>query len=786
MNPDHHDHRADVTDREDPTVGQIIDAEDRFPRDPHTPAPGGAGLATEAEPVVIDADPSDGPNAAESTSPAGMRKRGLRDLRPTGQADRTPADDAPDNELGEQSAVTVLVDSPGGEAPALFRRWQEAKRRPVLPEWARSAEEFRQAARFMLGYYSHVSAYHAVRTPVYAGRLALRAPVGALRLSRTAGRWVWDAEGHPIRSAAVQRADAETYLKLSEQRNRRVFNRGLVALASLAVTVPVGWAGWDLTPAWAHWAAISTAVLALGALGRPADKPLISRAVVAGQAPKLTSETVIRALTSLGIAAMSEKYAKSVTFPAPITREGPGWRADVDLPHGVTVTDILDRRDRLASALRRNLGCVWPEGDAEQHAGRLVLWVGDKPLRETKQPAWPLRRSSADVFRPVPFGIDVRGRLVEITLIFANLLIGAMPRQGKTATLRALLLAVALDPDCELRIFELKGTGDLSVLEGCCHHYASGAGEEALQAAMASLRDLYGELEKRAMAISRLYAHNRALVPDNKVTPAVSGDRRHGLWPIVAAIDECQELFSHPDYKEDAERLATAIIKRGPALGIMLVLATQRPDKDSLPKGIADNVALRFCLKVEGQPANDMVLGTSAYQAGHRATIFTPGKDAGIGILKGATDQPIVARSFYFNGPASENIAERARALRAASGRLSGYAIGEATVTDEDTTDRLLTDILAVVPAGTDRIWSETVVDRLVEAFLDRYAAWGELETGGAKASQLAAALKPYRVRTAQTWATDPATGKGANRQGITRDAIAEALTERNRKPGGR
>src|SRR3954466_6643480 len=40
-------------------------------------------------------------------------------------------------------------------------------------------------------------------------------------------------------------------------------------------------------------------------------------------------------LQPLGIAAMSAKGA-TIAYPAPITRDGPGWRADVDLPFGVT------------------------------------------------------------------------------------------------------------------------------------------------------------------------------------------------------------------------------------------------------------------------------------------------------------------------------------------------------------------------------------------------------------------------------------------------------------------
>ena len=65
-----------------------------------------------------------------------------------------------------------------------------------------------------------------------------------------------------------------------------------------------------------------------------------------------------------------------------------------------------------------------------------------------------------------------------------------------------------------------------------------------------------------------------ALVPESKVTPELSRRKSLGLHTIVFAVDECQELFTHPEYGKEAGELATAIIKRGPALGIILVLAT--------------------------------------------------------------------------------------------------------------------------------------------------------------------------------------------------------------------
>jgi len=207
------------------------------------------------------------------------------------------------------------------------------------------------------------------------------------------------------------------------------------------------------------------------------------------------------------------KGGAGISFPAPITRDGPGFRADIDLPFGVTVSDIIERRDRVASGLRRPLGCVWPEPAHDAHAGRLVLWVGDRDMSQAKPALWPLaKRGTADIFRPVPFGTDQRGRPVAVELIFNNGLIGAMPRQGKTFALRVLLLSAALDARVQMLLFELKGTGDLDALAPCAHRFASGADDEAVGAALEALREMDAERERRAKVIRGLPRGNHSVV----------------------------------------------------------------------------------------------------------------------------------------------------------------------------------------------------------------------------------------------------------------------------------
>ena len=208
---------------------------------------------------------------------------------------------------------------------------------------------------------------------------------------------------------------------------------------------------------------------------------------------------VTRALQALGIAAMTAKGA-TIGYPAPITRDGPGWRADVDLPFGVTVGDVAEKRDRLASGLRRPLSAVWPEPNTMEHAGRLILWVGDQPLNAVKPQAWPLAAKGAvDLLAGTfPFGVDQRQRPVLISLAETNALVGSLPGGGKTAAVRVLALAAALDPITQLRIHEHKGSGDLGALECCAHRYVSGVADEKIAATVESMREVYAELERRA------------------------------------------------------------------------------------------------------------------------------------------------------------------------------------------------------------------------------------------------------------------------------------------------
>ncbi|MGI8450305.1 MAG: FtsK/SpoIIIE domain-containing protein [Streptosporangiaceae bacterium] len=619
------------------------------PGQPGHPEPG-------ADVVSLDAARAD--RTAPDTAP---------DKNPDTRTDAAPAstpDTGPDVLEGE----VVRVDQPAPAATA--GDWlsdlsaRAADRRPIIPMWARSRREAADTAKWVSAHYAHVTGWHLTRLPLVGARLAVRTPRGATRLVSGMIRWTFDLEGHPVRMATVHAADPEAYLKLSRQRDSRVRLR--VWIAALATAAALAAAALAIVgPASLRIGILALAVAGLGILGAPADRPLIGRAVVASSREKLTSDVVIRALGALGIAAINQAIARSpraaIDFKAPITRDGPGWRADLDLPYGVTVAEVMDRRDKLASGLRRQLGCVWPEADHAQHTGRLILWVGDQDMSAARQPAWPLARTgTADLFRPIPVGTDQRGRPVTVTLMFTAAIIGAIPRMGKTFLLRLLALAAALDVRVELHPYDFKGTGDLSVLEPVAHRYRAGDDDEDMAYAIADFRALREELRRRTKVIRGL---PRDICPESKVTPDLASNRTLRLHPIVVPVDECQVMFEHPRYGAEFEEICTDLVKRGPATGIVLILATQRPDAKSLPTGISANAVLRMCLKVMGQVENDMVLGTSSYKNGTRATMFAFG-DKGIFYLAGEGAAPRIVRGFYLDATAAENGITRARAAR--------------------------------------------------------------------------------------------------------------------------
>ncbi|MEO3860847.1 hypothetical protein [Acrocarpospora sp. B8E8] len=551
-----------------------------------------------------------------------------------------------------------------GDEPVLYGKVLSPKRparKPIVPEWMRTRQGLRTVVVHEAGLAWYRVRRHAFYSPLYAARVLRWAPVGAVRAVAAGWRWAWHAESAPLRrrEASPQTGDVNAYVQLHKVRDQHVRARLPIATGALATGIGGAWAAWALAPAPALVIAGGAAATILAKVGRPIDQPIVEVAVTVEKRRRLTALEVREALCTLRIAGL--KDPEEIKFPVEIHRDGPGQLARVNLPRGVEAVDVIEKRGRLSSALRRPVDQVWPIGGPD-HAGQLDLWVSYVPVSQMAPPTWSLTKDGArtSVFEPIEIGFDQRQRPIAVPLFELNWLIGGQPGSGKSYFLRAIALGAAIDPLTEFKIAEYKGTGDFADFDeaGLCSSYVCGVDEEEFDEGADILAWALAECAKRGKRIKKYRAAGRA--PNGKVTPELAAEPGSGLHPIVLVFDEVHELFlNRPGAAVAAER----VIKRGRALNIILLMATQIPDKDSLPKNITRCVAMRACLAVDDHIANDMILGTGAHKRGVTGTTFRPKVDAGWAMVVGL-EAPIAVHGAFPSQDEGRALLNRAVELR--------------------------------------------------------------------------------------------------------------------------
>lgn len=666
----------------------------------------------------------------------------------------------PDVEAADEAGTDAeVIPLPGAAlVPVKPKRGEPGEWKDVIPEHLRTREGRRKAASWHYKRAKHHTAYHGVRSPVRLLLTLAYALVGLARIIAVQLAWWWLAEQTFLRHKAIADGETDKYLRLNKHAREVRLVRGFILLAEAAALVVGGVLLSDQSLLW--WIPVGLiAVPVLAWIGRPDDKPIVTSSVVPSVIERLTVALIIRALGALGIAEMNKALREDtekaiVTLDGPM-RDGPGWLWRGELPPGVTAGMVSEKREEFASGLRRPLGCVWPETDHKRHPGALNLYVADEDMRSVEQPPWPLaKRGTADVFKPELIGYDPRGRAVTVTLMFVSGIIGSLPRMGKTFLLRLLLLVCALDPRVEVHAYDLKGTGDLAPLRPVAHRYRAGDDEEDLQYLLDDLHEMHADLGRRTKTIRDIAENDPQRCPENKITPELASDPGLGLHPVALGLDECQRAFDNKTYGKEIQEITEDLARRGPAVGYIILLATQRVDAKSIPPSISANAVLRWCLKVMGQIENDMVLGTSAYKSGIRATMFDD-DDKGIAYFTGEGMRGRIMRAQLINNPAARAIIARAYAMRKAAGRITGYALGQ----DQPGARSFADDVLEVFGAD-DKLWSETIAERLAHSVGHPYTD----VTKEAVGSQLRRA--GVRVKTVRE------TGK-SGRSGCERKAVA-------------
>jgi len=492
--------------------------------------------------------------------------------------------------------------------------------------------------------------------------------------------------------------------------------------------------------------------IALGALwwagrGAAGSGPVWARTSADPDADVSIDETTIaKALDALRIPQITA-YLKDrlpLQYLVPCRRDGRGTHAVIRLPSGVTAERIARRRADLATGLYRLAKEVWPTTGSE--AGIVDLWVADKgALAEGAGPYPLLTEGKADFFKPVPFGRTLRGDPIGAPLAERNTIAGGMPGQGKSSAARVIMAGAALDPTAELRIWVPDTNFDFEAFRPRCSRYVMGAEDEFIGQIRDDLLELRAEVQTRGQ-----------LLIDYEV-PAVTRELASagvGLHPLACLLEEAHVAIMHPVYGKEISGLLVDIVKLGRKRAIHLIVSTQAPTKDSMPRDVTRNCSNGIAFAVGDHVANDALLGQGAYAAGHRATELIPGTDRGTALVKGFSGERSDIVQVYFLDVAKGNdqvtpIIVRSLAEIARLGRpVPGTGGARAAIQARD----LLADLDEVL--GAERVKLRDVVG-LLRGLAPAWARYQQLT-----AAQLARDLAAEGVRVVNSSGTpllDPA-----------------------------
>ena len=331
-----------------------------------------------------------------------------------------------------------------------------------------------------------------------------------------------------------------------------------------------------------------------------------------------------------------------------LTTPAVGERFTTVLPAGLCVDDLDYQTARLAAQLRAREVRIRPDrADAGQAT---VTVVHHDPLAMPVDQPWPLLDDHADVsvWDAVPIGVDEDGDPTLLPLPYRNVLVGGEPGAGKSVAVAQLVAAAALDPTTDLWLLDGKRV-ELGVWRDSAARFV----DTDIQAATDMLVHLQSIIDVRLDWLDRQPAVRRKIAPAD------------GQRVQVVVCDEYAYYTTRSDRKavKAFEDAFTDLVARGRAVGVIVILATQKPHSSVIDTNLRDLFAFRWALRCTTPQASDTILGQGWAGLGYSAADLDP-TCPGVGWLLAEGREPVRMRSHHLTDDDVDQLAQRAADIR--------------------------------------------------------------------------------------------------------------------------
>lgn len=267
---------------------------------------------------------------------------------------------------------------------------------------------------------------------------------------------------------------------------------------------------------------------------------------------------------------------------------------------------------------------------------------GDSPHLPYSPPA------VLSMYDPIHFGMDENGHDLLVTLIYRNLLIGGEPGAGKSSLINTIIGHGALCLDCDLWLFDGKLV-ELALWKDIARIFVGNDIEEAIY----RLRWLQWEMDVRYL---QLEAARRRKI-----------EQRDQLRIILGVIDELAYFTATSGSQDQREEFITRlldIVQRGRAVGIIMIVATQRPSADIVPTRVRDIFGYRVAFRCTTDSSSDIILANGWASEGYSARSIDP-EALGVGYALAEGGIPRRFKAGYLTDTDITTVVDHAKILRA-------------------------------------------------------------------------------------------------------------------------